>query len=195
MYSTNAIMSLLLKWKGDYSIEEINYIPTGTWAVGIVATLALGWYSDITGSRWHVGILLSLTAIISGAIMLHPPSFTAQLVALFLNGFQYAGQTVFLAWANDRCYDDDPKRGIVLASMQTGSIAVYMFWSILFYNTEQVPEWRSGSIAMVCMGIALLGSVGVAVLIEGRDERMKKERGEVAEEVEVWEDGGEKEKS
>lgn len=191
MFSTNAIMNLLLKWTGDYSIEDVNYIPTGIWAVGIIATLALGWYSDITKSRWHVGILLAFTAVISGAVMLRPPSFTAKLVALFINGFQYAGQTVFLAWANDKCYDDDPKRGVVLASMQTGSIAVYMFWSILFYNTTQVPDWTSGSIAMICMGIALLVSVGVAVVLEKRDQRKKKERGEEeGEEVtEVREDG------
>ena len=199
MFSTNAIMGILLKWKGDYTVEEINYIPTGTWAVGIVATLALGWYSDFSKSRWHVGIFLSVTAIISGAIMLSPPSFEAQLVALFLNGFQYAGQTVFLAWANDRCYEDDPKRAIVLASMQTGSIAVYMFWSILFYNTTQVPEWRSGSIAMVCMGVALLLSVVAAFVLE-RGDLKKKEGGVVPDEevVEVREDAveeGEREKS
>ncbi|KAK2760392.1 hypothetical protein FQN54_002462 [Arachnomyces sp. PD_36] len=195
MYSTNAIMSLLLKWKGTYTVEEINYIPTGTWAVGIVATLALGWYSDLTKSRWHVGILLSLTAIISGSIMLSPPSFTAQLVALFLNGFQYAGQTVFLAWANDRCYADDPKRGVVLAAMQTGSIAVFMFWSILFYNTMQVPEWRSGSIAMVCMGVALLGSVGVAVWLERRDDARVEGRVDGSDGVVESGSGEEKEKT
>lgn len=190
MFSTNAIMGILLKWKGDYTVEEINYIPTGIWAVGIITTLILGWYSDFTKSRWHVGILLAFTAIISGAIMLKPPSFTAQLVGLFINGFQYAGQTVFLAWANDKCYDDDPKRGVVLASMQTGSIAVYMFWSILFYNTTQVPDWTSGSIAMVCMGVALLVSVGVAVVLERRDNRKKREKGEEeGVDMEVREDG------
>lgn len=78
----------------------------------------------------------------------------------------------------------------MLASMQTGSIAVFMFWSILFYNTTQVPDWRSGSIAMVCMGVALLASVGVAVWLEKRrGKRVDEGEGREEEGIEVREDG------
>lgn len=156
MFSTNAIMNLWLKSTGDYSIEQVNYLPSAVAGVGILGTLFFGWYSDFTKQRWHVGVALAFTAIISGAMMLNPPSRGGKFFALYLNGLQYASQTVMFVWANDLTRKDDAKRAIVLASMNTFAIAVYMFWSLVFYNATQVPDWRAGSIAMMAMGVALL---------------------------------------
>jgi ACS family pantothenate transporter-like MFS transporter len=58
MFSTNAVMNIWLKSLGTYSIPQISYIPAGVSAVGICMTLALGWYSDITKKKWHVGKLI-----------------------------------------------------------------------------------------------------------------------------------------
>lgn len=170
-------MNLWLSSTGDYTVAQVNYIPTGVAGVGIVGTLFLGWYADFTRKPWHVGIFLSFTAIIAGAIMLNPPSRGAKFFALFLNGCQYAGQTVMFAWANNLCREDDAKRGVILASMNTFAIAVYMFWSLIFYNATQAPNWREGSIAMLAMGAALfLTTLGVRYL-ERRDERKEQSDG------------------
>lgn len=131
MFPTNAVMNIWLKSLGEYGVEPVNHIPTAISGVGIVATLVPGWYSDRSKSRWHVGIL-SFTAVTTGAIMLNPISRGANLSPLFLNGCQYASQTVMFAWANELCRRDDAKRSIIIASMQTFSTAVYMFWSLLF---------------------------------------------------------------
>ena len=172
MFSTNGIMNIWLRGLGEYSIEQVNYIPTAQAGVGIFSTLILGWYTDIIpDSRWHVGVLLSFTAIITGAIMLNPPNEAGKMAALFLNGAQYAGQTVMFAWANDLLWRDDAKRSIVIASMNTLAIAVYMFWSILFYNATQGPDWREGSIAMLCMGSALFVTNGACRWFELRDRK------------------------
>jgi MFS transporter, ACS family, pantothenate transporter len=60
------------------------------------------------------------------------------------------------AWANDLTRHDDAKRSIVIASMNMFSIAIYMWWSIVFYNATQAPDWYRGNIAMICMGIFLM---------------------------------------
>lgn len=159
MFSTNAIMNLWLSDVGGWSIEQVNYIPTGVAGVGIIATLFLGWYSDFTKRYWHIGIILAFTAIVSGAIMLNPPFEGAKFFALFLNGCQYASQTVVFAWANALTRSDDAKRGVILGAMNTFAIAVYMFWSLLFYSATQAPDWREGSIAMMCMGAALFFTI------------------------------------
>ncbi|KJX95179.1 MFS pantothenate transporter like protein [Zymoseptoria brevis] len=152
MYSSNAIMQLWLRSTGDYTIPQVNYIPTSVSGMGIVATLLLGWYSDYgSRPRWHVSILLSFTAIISGALMLRPPTPAAKFAALILNGCQFAGQTVSFAWANDLTRKDDAKRSVVLASMNMFSVAVYLWWSIVFYNTTQGPDWTEGNWAMIGM--------------------------------------------
>lgn len=174
MFSTNAIMNLWLSSTGEYRIEQVNYIPTGVAATGILATLFPGWYSDFTKRHWHVGIILSATAIISGAIMLHPPSKEAKFFALFLNGCQYASQTVMFAWVNVVTRDDDAKRGVILGAINTVAIGVYMFWSLLFYSATQAPNWREGSIAMMCMGAAL-GIATVCIWFMVRRDRKRLE--------------------
>lgn len=171
MFSTNAIMNLWLSSTKKYTVEQVNYIPTGVAGVGIIATLVLGWYSDFTKKRWHVGIFLAATAIISGAIMLSPPSKEAKFFALYLNGCQYASQTVLFAWANAVTRDDDAKRGVILGSMNTFAIAVYMFWSLIFYSTTQGPDWREGSIAMMCMGAALFLMTIAVFYLEKSDKK------------------------
>jgi MFS transporter, ACS family, pantothenate transporter len=171
MFSTNAIMNLWLSSTGDYSIEQVNYIPTGVAGVGIAVTLFFGWYSDFTKRFWHVGIALSCTALISGAIMLNPPSRAAKFFALFLNGSQYASQTVLFAWANSVTRQDDAKRGVILGGMNTFAIAVYMFWSLLFYSANQGPDWREGSIAMMCMGGALFVTTLAVWYLANREKK------------------------
>lgn len=173
MYSTNAIMNLWLKGTGEYSIEQVNYIPTAVAGVGIVATLILGCYFDHTKRGWHVGVFLSFTAVIAGAIMLNPPTKESKFFALFLNGCQYASQTVMFAWANTLTRDDDAKRGVILAGMNMFAIAVYMFWSLVFYNATQGPDWREGSIAMMCMGVALLVTTLSVWQLQKRESSMK----------------------
>ncbi|KAI5364755.1 Putative major facilitator superfamily, MFS transporter superfamily [Septoria linicola] len=176
MWSSNAIMQLWLKSgdAGTYTIPQVNYIPSSVSGLGIVATLALGWYSDYNiRHRWHVGVFLSITAVISGALMLSPPSRASKFAALILNGCQYAGQTVFFAWANDLTRQDDAKRSVVIASMNMFSVAVYLFWSLLFYNTTQAPNWYEGSCAMIAMGVFLLIMTIVCYLLQRRQEKQE----------------------
>lgn len=175
MYSTNAIMQLWLRSTGEYTIEQVNYIPTSVSGLGIVATLLLGWYSDHNPrrNRWQVGILLSLTAITSGALMLRPITRAGKFAALILNGCQFAGQTVMFAWANDLTRGDDAKRSVVIASMNMFSVAVYMWWSIIFYNATQAPDWFEGNWAMIAMGLFLLIVTAATYVLQRRQERQE----------------------
>jgi ACS family pantothenate transporter-like MFS transporter len=102
--------------------------------------------------------------------MLAPPTRAAKFAALVLNGCQFAGQTVFFAWANDLTRSDDAKRAIVIASMNMFSIAVYLFWSLIFYNTTQAPNWFEGNIAMIAMGGFLLVMTIVCFALQRRQE-------------------------
>ncbi|EXJ80756.1 hypothetical protein A1O3_07040 [Capronia epimyces CBS 606.96] len=171
MFSSNAILSLYLKWTKDYSVELVNYMPMAVSAVGIVCTIVLGWYSDFTRRSWHVGVLTSCTAIITGAIMLNPPNDVARMFALYLNGIQYSNQTVMFAWANRLIIDDAPKRSIVLAAMNTVAVMFYTFWSISFYAADQAPKWRRGSIAMMVSGSCMMLGVFVVRYLEAKTLR------------------------
>lgn len=183
MFTSNAIFQLWLKSgsAGNFSTPQINYIPSSVSALGIIATLALGWYSDSNPrrNRLHAGVFLAITAIISGGLMLSPSSSShraSKFAALILNGCQSAGQTVFFAWANDLTRHDDAMRSVVLASMNMFSIAFYLWWSLLFYNTTQAPRWFEGSCAMIAMGAFTAVMTGVCYALQVRDERKKKKK-------------------
>lgn len=174
MFSTNGNYQLWLRGTGSYTVEQVNYVPTSQAAFGIVCTLLLGWYSDWNPTRrWHIGYILTVTGIISGALMLNPPTEAAKFAAFIINGAQYSGQAVMFAWANDLIRHDDAKRAVVISSMNMLSVAVYLWWSILFYNATQAPNWRAGSIAMLCMSV-FLGIVNTGCLWgQKRQERME----------------------
>jgi ACS family pantothenate transporter-like MFS transporter len=44
-----------------------------------------------------------------------------------------------------------------------------MFWSILFYNAEQAPDWFEGNIAMIAMGVFLFATTIVCWWLQRRD--------------------------
>ena len=124
MYADNSILSLFLESLGTYSVELVNYIPCAVYAIGIVSVLLCSWYADYfkeKGGRWHTGLFLCFTAIISGAIMLKPPNLGAKMFAQFLNGAQLGYRGVLFAWANDIMRKDDAKRGIVIGMMNAMS--------------------------------------------------------------------------
>ncbi|PLB44207.1 MFS general substrate transporter [Aspergillus steynii IBT 23096] len=174
MWADNGILNIYLKYLGTYSVELVNYIPTAVYAIALVSILLCSWYADYfqkAGGRWHVGVFLSVTAIISGAIMLKPPSIGAKLFALFLNGIQLGYRGVLFAWANDLMRKDDAKRGIVIGMMNAMTIAFYIFWTLLFYNTDQSPMWYEGSIALIVTGVCMIFSVGSVVFFERREAK------------------------
>jgi ACS family pantothenate transporter-like MFS transporter len=138
--------------------------------MGIVATLILGWYTDWAPKRrWHVGVLLSITAAISGILMLTAPTRAGKFAALVINGMQFSSQAVAFAWANDVLRDDDAKRAVVLASMNMFAQVFYMFWSILFYNAQQAPNWFEGNIAMIVMGGCVFATTMACWYLQRRD--------------------------
>ena len=125
--------------------------------------------------------------------MLNPPSLGAKLFALFLNGAQLGYRGVLFAWANDIMRADDAKRAIVISMMNAMSklivsfsiilrclyllttlrtaIAFYIWWSLVFYNTAQSPDWYIGNIAMICTGVAMMASLFSVVMFERRDTK------------------------
>ena len=82
------------------------------------------------------------------------------------------------AWANDLIRADDAKRSVVIASMNMFSIAIYMWWSIVFYNATQAPSnWREGNWAMVAMGLFLMVTTITTFLLQKRQEKQEREEG------------------
>lgn len=124
MYADNSILALWLKSLGTYSVQQINYIPTAVYGLAIVSILVCSWYADYFKRSWgqvQVGIFLAITAIISGAIMLKPPTYASKFFALYLNGIELGFRAVLFAWANEIMRMDDGKRAVIIGLMNAMS--------------------------------------------------------------------------
>ena len=50
---------------------------------------------------------------------------------------------------------------------------MYLFWSLLFYNATQAPDWTKGNYAMVGMGAQLFVVTIICYLLQRRQERQE----------------------
>lgn len=166
-FSTNALLALFLKSHPEgkkYSVEQLNYYPTGIPAVGIVSTLFFATLTDFYGGkRWVVGYFIGITGIVTSAMILaaqhgkvdHPTAVV--MAAYYWAGAVYACQATFFAWANDAMrHREAVFRGVVLAGMNLGSNAVNAWWSIVFYGASMAPWFERGMYAMIATSAALV---------------------------------------
>jgi MFS transporter, ACS family, pantothenate transporter len=70
-----------------FSVYQINLIPTGAQAVGLVTTLAYGWVSDgLGGKRWEVLLVPGIVNLVGMILVAIGPGFGATLFGYLLNG-------------------------------------------------------------------------------------------------------------
>ncbi|KAF8914067.1 MFS general substrate transporter [Gymnopilus junonius] len=169
-FGSNNLMGLWLKAIGGYTIEQIDYYPSGMTAFAIVSTLVCATWTDRTQRRWPVLVYMSVALIFSSICILVWGSPTGlKFFAYYLAGASYAGQATTFAWANQICADDDQERAVVLASMNMWNNAVNAWWSIVFYPATDAPKFRKGMIAMICICMATLVITWIVYTLERRE--------------------------
>ncbi|KAJ8698081.1 hypothetical protein PTI98_004832 [Pleurotus ostreatus] len=121
-FGTNNLMGQYLKAHPThtYTVEQIDFYPSGATAFAILSTLICATWTDHTRIRWPVLVYMSVCVLISSVCILVWNSPTGlKFFAYYLAGASYAGQATTFAWANQICADDDQERGVVLASMKS----------------------------------------------------------------------------
>ncbi|KAF3016467.1 hypothetical protein E8E14_008733 [Neopestalotiopsis sp. 37M] len=182
-FSTNALLSLYMKSHPtiDYTVSQLNNYPTGIPAVGIVSTLFWATLTDfLNGKRYLVGYWISITGIITSALILSasknptsPTSTSTIFGAYYWAGSVYACQATFFAWCNDAMrYQDPVYRGVVLAGMNLGSNVFNAWWSLVFYGASTAPWFTRGMWAMIACSIALaIWTAGLSYLTRREGKR------------------------
>lgn len=170
-FSSNSLMSLYLKGHPavEYTVAQLNDIPTGVPAVGIVSTLFWATLTDLLdGKRYLVGYFIGATGVATSAMILaasrdptSPRSTAVVFGAYYWAGAVYACQATFFAWCNDAMRFEEPVfRGVVLAGMNLGNNAVNAWWSIIFYGASMAPWFKVSAFEpapeMLCGGVCEL---------------------------------------
>ncbi|KAJ7591205.1 major facilitator superfamily domain-containing protein [Mycena floridula] len=186
-FGSNNIMGQFLKAIGGYTVEQIDYYPSGVTAFAIASTIVCAVLTDRSQARWPVLIYMAVACIISAICLLvwsspidlkffayylgkcNLPSFRVYLNFISLAGASYAGQATTFAWANQICASDSQERGIVLASMNMWNNVVNAWWPLLFYRATDAPRFKKGSIAMICVSLATVVITWLVYFMEKRE--------------------------
>lgn len=175
-FGSNNLMGLWLKAIGGYTVEEIDYYPSGVTAVGIVSTLVCATWTDSTRSRarWPVLVWMVIAVIVASiCIVVWSSPIGLKFFAYYLAGASYSGQATTFAWANQICADDDQERAIVLASMNMWNNVINAWWPLIFYPATDAPKFRKGMWAMIGTGVATLMVTFFVWYMEQREKRSR----------------------
>ncbi|KAG6911707.1 hypothetical protein DXG01_007957 [Tephrocybe rancida] len=174
-FGSNNLMGQWLKAIGGYTVEQIDFYPSGATAVAIASTLICATWTDYTGKRWAVLVYMCVACIIAAICILVWSSPTGlKFFAYYIASASYAGQATTFAWANRICADDDQERAIVLASMNMWNNAINAWWPLLFYKATDAPRFTKGMIAMICVSVATLGVTWLVWYLEKREKAKAK---------------------
>ncbi|KAI0068919.1 MFS general substrate transporter [Artomyces pyxidatus] len=169
-FGSNNLMGLWLKAIGGYTVEQVDYYPSGMTAFAIVSTLVCATWTDRSQARWPVLVYMSVaTAIAAICILVWSSPTGLKFFAYYLAGASYSGQATTFAWANQICADDQQERAIVLASMNMWNNVVNAWWPLVFYPATDAPRFRKGMIAMLATCAATLAVTWLVWYLERRE--------------------------
>ncbi|TNY20272.1 MFS general substrate transporter [Rhodotorula diobovata] len=175
---SNALMALWMKHQvatgaESWNVPNINYYPQGATAVAVVALLGTAVWTDWTGKRHHVNLVIAAVMVVSAVLILCQDQISKAGVffAFYLAGISYAGQASNFAWANDICKSDEQERAVVLASMNMWSNAFNAWWSIVFFPANDAPKWERGMISIIVLCPVMVGLTSLARYLQLRDQR------------------------
>ncbi|KAH7924050.1 MFS general substrate transporter [Leucogyrophana mollusca] len=172
-FGSNNLMGQWLSAIGGYTVEQVDYYPSGVTAFGIASTLVCATWTDYTRARWPVLVYMCICCTIAAICILVWSSPTGlKFFAYYLAGASYSGQATTFAWANQICADDNQERAIVLASMNMWNNAVNAWWPLLFYPATDAPRFKKGMIAMICTCAATLAVTWLVWYLERREHRL-----------------------
>lgn len=166
--------NLWLKYLKIYSVQQINVIPTGGYALALVMGYVLGSISDTIGKRWPCWafvIVLQFTGCVILAIW--PVSFAAKMFGFLIGFIGYAGFPLMLTWSSEAFQDDPMSRGVLVGMGNSVNMIIGFWWSIVVYPAVQAPNYKGGY--KVIAGI--IGLLAIFVCLFGymckREERIK----------------------
>ncbi|KAK9359287.1 major facilitator superfamily domain-containing protein [Lipomyces starkeyi] len=141
-------MSLYLKYYNkEFSIAQINNLPTVTNAISVVTTLIASWYTDKTRNpflpAFTATAMYCITAYILAAWNV---SLSAKFFAWFMGGSILVLQSLLMTWASILTITDLEERAFLTGSMNCLGNAIKTGTNIVVFPAAQAPRFKRGYI-------------------------------------------------
>ncbi|KAK9356420.1 major facilitator superfamily domain-containing protein [Lipomyces doorenjongii] len=171
---TSSYFNLWLKSLNRFSVPQINLIPTGGYALGLVTGFLMANLSDRTHVRFPWLMLATFIRFL-GSLLLAIWNVPYGVI-FFANLCSYMGEPVWsllLTWAAEEFQDDAELRGLLAAVGNSLGSAFSMWLPLILFPTPEAPHYKFGYIVTTVFDvidfIALL-----AFLLMSRYDRNKK---------------------
>ncbi|KAF2088085.1 MFS general substrate transporter [Saccharata proteae CBS 121410] len=178
----NTVMQLYLKYdtEHEWTVYQINNIPTAINGFNIAMVLLLNVYVDATGRRMNA-IALNVAILIFGTACLVAWNIPLglRIVAYLFAALDGPLSPLFLSWANVLCGNDKHVRALTLAFMNSFGAVTTMLIQQFLYPTTEAPQYVRGfraSLAFVCAMGAYVFVVRWFELRTIREKDMDRER-------------------
>jgi ACS family pantothenate transporter-like MFS transporter len=135
-----------LKYTGQWSVEQVNLLPTARYGAQIFFTLSYAWASDSLKIRWPVIVVAASIALIGTTILAVWPADNtpAMMVGWYLTFLETGAGALFIAWINEICSYSAEHRLIIIGFVETISFTFYAWVPLLAYNTADASHFPVG---------------------------------------------------
>ncbi|KAI0482282.1 MFS general substrate transporter [Xylariaceae sp. FL0804] len=177
----NTVMQLFLQndTEHDWSIYQVNNIPTAINGWDIVMILALNVYVDATGRRM-AAVALNLAILIFGTVCLVVWNIPLglKIVAYMFAGTDGPLSPIYYAWANILTAGDSQLRTLTLAIMNSAGSALTTVIQQFLYPVSDAPEYSKGFKASLGFVCGMCVWVVVVRVFEMREQQQQHRRSE-----------------
>ncbi|KAK9322060.1 major facilitator superfamily domain-containing protein [Lipomyces orientalis] len=143
--STYSYFNLWLKSLEVYTVEQVNLIPTGGFALGLVSAYTLANLSDLTGRRCPWLLIAIFFRFLSSVLLaIWNVPFWIKMTAFFLPMAGEPTWALLTTWIQEVFQDDAELRGILPAVGGALASGVKAGLPLALFPTDQAPEYKFG---------------------------------------------------
>lgn len=156
-----------------FSVQEINAIPIGGYALQLIAMLLFAWLSSRTGWR-ATWIVVQMCLFLVGSIILSvwPAGFGIKMVGFFFLWVSNSAGPILLAWMADCCPSPE-ERSMIVAIAVTFVFVIDAWANVFIYPASQAPHYKIGYKAATAFAVACILLTGVFKLLEKREKQRR----------------------
>ncbi|KAF3009078.1 hypothetical protein E8E14_008180 [Neopestalotiopsis sp. 37M] len=159
--------AIYLKSLGTYTVQQINLIPTGASAVGLVGTIIWGVLSDRLNTRIWIALAITAVNVVSNALLAAAASKATIFFGYMINAATYAYGPVIISYMNEIFSSSADERALIMGIAQALGAAFSAWVPLFIFNTgTQAPLFKVGFATVSAfaaaqgVGVLLLGKLG-----------------------------------
>ncbi|CAH0025837.1 unnamed protein product [Clonostachys rhizophaga] len=170
---------IYLKTLNEYTVQQVNLIPTAAYAVGLVGAILFGFISDRLRDRVSVAFVVVLLNFTTCVVLATTPSKAGAFFGYLVNPATNSYGPLIISLLGETFTSLADERALILGMAQTMGATFNAWLPLLIFNTgTQVPYFRVGWItssacaAAQAAGVLLLGYLGKKIVRDTADQKL-----------------------